>query len=81
MKIIKTKSISPKEALAGIRKIMRKAEKAGREGNHGGRLDKDTRYKLELVATEMDNLSAIQEIITQHYAKGQEKKEIKKSGK
>ncbi len=75
MKIVTTKTVSPKGAFAGIKKTLRKADKAGATGNHSGRLDKDTKYKLQLVATELDNLAAVQDVITQHYTKIKAKNE------
>jgi len=74
MKILKTKSITPKDALSGIRKAIRKAEKVGRVGSNAGRLEGDIKFKLQLVANELENLTAFQEVMVQHYEKVKSKK-------
>lgn len=77
MKIIRKRTVSPKEMLAGVKKAIAKSQRPVRVGKGSKRLDKDIRCKLQLVLKELENLETMQDVLKKHL----ERKVKKSAGK
>eukprot|EP00831_Metopus_contortus_P082257 TRINITY_DN8851_c0_g1_i1.p2 TRINITY_DN8851_c0_g1~~TRINITY_DN8851_c0_g1_i1.p2 ORF type:complete len:107 (+),score=31.06 TRINITY_DN8851_c0_g1_i1:184-504(+) len=67
MKLISTHTITPAKAAEGIRRTIRKAERARKKNHSNYKLDMDTRCKLDLVLKEIEELSEIHDVILKQY--------------